>query len=69
MPDISMCKNQTCELRSKCYRYRAIPGEWQSYMLGLNPENGICTHFWDAEGYRVRPTEEVDSEPNPFKDM
>ena len=32
MPDITMCSNRECPLRSGCYRYRAVPnGDWQSY--------------------------------------
>ena len=32
MPDISMCINEYCPIKQKCYRYRAIPKEfYQSY--------------------------------------
>ena len=32
MPDISMCKNKTCKVRKKCYRYMATPTpQWQAY--------------------------------------
>jgi len=34
MVDISMCANNECELRSTCYRYRAIPSQYrQSYSV------------------------------------
>ena len=31
MPDISLCKNESCPLKDNCYRYTATPGEYQSY--------------------------------------
>jgi hypothetical protein len=32
MPDITMCKNEQCAEKEKCYRYKATPNEyWQSY--------------------------------------
>ena len=32
MPDISMCLNNTCSVRTDCYRFRAVANEFnQSY--------------------------------------
>lgn len=31
MPDISMCANQSCPSRYKCYRFMAKPSGWQTY--------------------------------------
>ena len=31
MPDISMCRNETCRLRFTCFRFLAEPGDPQSY--------------------------------------
>ncbi len=31
MPDITMCTNSNCRLRKHCYRYRAIPADYQSW--------------------------------------
>lgn len=45
MPDISMCKDFTCPLRKKCYRYTAIPNEVQCYAI-FNYNMG-CDYFWD----------------------
>ena len=32
MPDISMCENKSCPKNTDCYRYRAVPSYWQSYV-------------------------------------
>ena len=29
MPDISMCRNETCPLKKSCYRYMAKPNEFR----------------------------------------
>ena len=33
MADITMCDNQDCELRQKCYRAMAEPSDWQSWAV------------------------------------
>lgn len=49
MPDISMCLNENCKLKHKCYRYCAIPSEhWQAYFTG-NFIDGKCEYFWKIE--------------------
>lgn len=43
MPDISMCRNEKCPVKTKCYRYMAMPNGWQSY---ANFEGGKkCSGF------------------------
>jgi len=32
MPDIAMCQHSSCPKSNDCYRFRAIPDSWQSYM-------------------------------------
>lgn len=32
MPDISMCSGLECPLKETCYRYKATPSDWQSYL-------------------------------------
>lgn len=54
MPDIGMCLNHECPLRDACYRYRAIPSEWQSY-AAFKPVDGACESFWPIEGRAVLP--------------
>ena len=47
MPDISMCSNQFCPLKEKCYRFNAKPNEFrQSYGM-FEFKDGVCDYFWD----------------------
>lgn len=45
MPDIAMCKNETCPMRKNCYRFCAKPGKHQSYGLFTVDEAGGCGYF------------------------
>jgi len=45
MPDITMCKDDTCPLRWKCYRYMAIPSGRQSYFTESPREVARCEYF------------------------
>jgi hypothetical protein len=57
MPDITMCCNDKCSTKDKCYRYRAIPDEYcQSYS---KYEGGCdCDSFYPIEEWhRLRPKE------------
>lgn len=45
MPDISMCKNNKCILRKKCYRYIAIPNIIQTYSSFSPNDKGECDGF------------------------
>lgn len=48
MPDISMCLNEECPLKDRCYRFTATPNEdWQSYAEFAPDENGECEAFRD----------------------
>jgi hypothetical protein len=53
MPDISMCRNKECPLRSKCYRFLATPSFWQAYIDAkpITKEDGtvVCEHFYKAD--------------------
>lgn len=65
MPDITMCCNNDCPFRDKCYRYRAIPAEfWQSYgeFKPFLHDSGLwdCLHFWEIGGRVVLNVEDVD---------
>ena len=48
MPDITMCLNHSCPMRFTCYRFTAVPGEWQSYSC-FKPVNGECNAFMEGE--------------------
>jgi hypothetical protein len=46
MPDIAMCKNETCKLKKDCYRYMAEPSKyWQTYADIKPNEKGECAYF------------------------
>ena len=48
MADITMCNgvrdNVVCPFRSVCYRFNAVPSEWQSYFEAPFDMDG-CTAF------------------------
>jgi hypothetical protein len=52
MPDISMCNNTDCDKHIFCYRYRAIPSEWQSWTEFRSDEEDKC--FIDIKGYDLK---------------
>lgn len=58
MPDITMCYGDTCPLRQRCYRYRAITAGRQSYFgsLPFDAARGTCDDFWDIA--RLEPSED-----------
>lgn len=72
MPDITQCCNRDCPLRDKCYRYRAIPDDYQSFAF-FEPEYRFikrtnskvpeCSYFWelDVRADRFLPTDIVDN--------
>jgi hypothetical protein len=46
MPDISMCINENCPVKLRCYRHTATPTEYrQAYMFFKWDDTG-CDHFW-----------------------
>lgn len=66
MPDIAMCPGIQCETKNNCYRYRAKPEEFGQTYADFRPDKeGICTRFWDIEGYLERflvPVEEIEQD-------
>lgn len=58
MPDITMCVNTKCPVKKICYRYRAIPDEYQSYAnFKFDFEGAFCEDFWycDRKRKNIRP--------------
>ncbi len=64
-----MCENFECPLRGLCYRYRAIPFEYQSFCFFVpnykkSSEWSVidCDYFWDVRGhsYRLEDREKLD---------
>jgi len=49
MPDITMCKNDVCPLRERCYRFRALPKQYGQEFWRFEPvlERGVwkCNYF------------------------
>ena len=47
--DITVSKGNKCHLKSKCYRFKAIPSEyWQAYFTSIpyDVETKSCEYFW-----------------------
>ena len=44
-PDISMCMNDKCPLKTTCYRYMAIPSPRQTYAAFTY--NDGCDDYWE----------------------
>jgi hypothetical protein len=65
MADISMCKGEDCpeRLKTNCYRYRAVPGEYQqAYFVGspYEPKKNTCVYFWEIQlGDRLRDLNDI----------
>ena len=53
MPDISMCRSNTCSLKDNCYRFTATPSLFrQAYAdFKYNEETKNCNHYWDNKEY------------------
>lgn len=45
MPDISMCDNEECPIKNKCYRYTAIPNDIQQSYTTFKPSNNRCAAY------------------------
>jgi len=63
MPDITMCKNDQCPLKDKCYRFTAKPSMRQSYIE--NPSRYVhgkfeCDLFWgDSADYLLQELKSI----------
>jgi len=61
MPDITMCRNETCSLKEYCYRYTAKPSGWQSYSYfntEISQDRGVyCEYFLDNKKEKVKENE------------
>ena len=47
MPDITMCLGDGCKKKQDCYRFKAIPSEYQCYFSAPVSDTGVCEHFWE----------------------
>jgi len=49
MPDITMCNNNKCLSKNKCYRFIATPSRYQSYIAWTVKEKvNKCEYFWEV---------------------
>lgn len=57
MADITMCRDQNCPVKEKCYRFTANPGMMQSYFLDIpgKIEDGkfTCDMYWGENAESV----------------
>ena len=50
MVDITKCNNKECPLHSSCYRFLAEDSLYQSYYVGVIPdETGECDVYWPVK--------------------
>ncbi len=49
MNDITMCKNNDCKDRQKCYRYTAMPSSYQSYADFKPRKDGECDSYYPVK--------------------
>lgn len=49
MPDISMCRNHLCKLKSTCYRYTAIPNPYRQSYSDFEYERDNCYYTMREE--------------------
>jgi len=45
MSDITMCDGIDCPIRDRCYRFRAIPDDYQHYFIKIPYEYDYCEKF------------------------
>lgn len=73
MPDITMCINSNCPVREWCYRYRAIPDQWQSFCCyeprsyrHISTITDQCDYAWSIKGYehKIRPMKDIEQKEN-----
>lgn len=48
MADITMCKNKDCKTCNSCYRFKATPSEYQSYVVITETikKGDDCRLYW-----------------------
>lgn len=55
MVDIAMCKRRDCPDRKTCFRYLAMEGEMQTYIIfDKFPiiDKDVCGHYWQCKNAR-----------------
>ena len=55
MPDIAMCKNESCSMKQTCYRFKAKPDRIQSYASFIeNDPDGGCDAYIGMDKFERR---------------
>jgi hypothetical protein len=50
MADITMCRDETCKKRERCYRFTArVTPEYQSYFVDSPRQGKECKYFSDNQ--------------------
>jgi hypothetical protein len=63
MPDMSLCANDKCPLKTGCYRYRAVPnGMWQSWTFFEPDSENNCRGFMEIAGRKTRRMSKIAEE-------
>jgi hypothetical protein len=57
MPDISMCKRESCPIKKECYRYTAKPSPDRQSYLAWEPGQVCDNMFWSNEDRRQHEKE------------
>jgi len=53
MVDITLCENEECPIKEKCFRYTAEASSRQSYAC-FPHKDGDCDYFWDNASTNFR---------------
>lgn len=64
MPDISMCQDNACPSRLRCYRYNATPtpGRQTYGSFDRKPEAERCSFYWPTYPKMDEPAREAGKE-------
>ena len=53
MADITMCTDEECSKRFRCYRFTAPWSDYRQSIFAKSPrENENCSYFWDNGEYK-----------------
>lgn len=58
MPDITMCSNETCPIKEKCYRHIAEPSYYQSWAV-FDYRNDKCDDYWPTIDIAVKTKKKI----------
>lgn len=53
MPDYTLCKGINCDVRDRCFRFRAKPSRYQSYFVTTPGINKGCVYFMSLQNWPI----------------